>query len=187
MEPNEVEVGPIAATLGSRTVTEAPGGALDRGQPVAGDCLLKPLVLVHPRWTVAACRAADPRMGRVEAPLGAGAENVAFEKDGGPSVWQETAAGRLDDHYRTRRPERRRYAPPPPSNRRCAVGMPLRQTSWDNPACDTRSALGPQDADHCGRDPHRLEAAQRDQGRPLPQILLAGPQKRLTKARIKNA
>jgi hypothetical protein len=39
-------------------------------------------------------------MRSVEAPSGAGAEDMAFEKDDGPSVRQKTAPGRLDHHHR---------------------------------------------------------------------------------------
>ena len=80
-------------------LTEAPGGTLERRTPVARDRRIEPLVLVRSRLPVAAGGAADPRMGRVEAPPGTGVENVAFEKDGRASVRQETAAGGLDGYH----------------------------------------------------------------------------------------
>jgi hypothetical protein len=39
-------------------------------------------------------------MGGVETPPRLAAEDVALEKNTGPPVRQETAPGRLDDHYR---------------------------------------------------------------------------------------
>ena len=90
---------PANSAFESHDLAEAPGGALQRRTPIAGDRLAQSLVLVRPRPAVAPGGSADPRIRCVETPPGLAAEDVTLEKDKGPPVRQETVPGRLDDHY----------------------------------------------------------------------------------------
>ena len=91
---------PSRTSIEAHDLAKPPGSALERRTPIAGDCLLEPLILVGAIPTVASGRAADPRVGGVETLSRVGTEDMTFEQDAGPPVRQETAAGGLDSDHR---------------------------------------------------------------------------------------